>query len=58
MRKVVPASTPNLIARINFNEGSGNRSANHAAVGGNAWAQGCAATTITWGKGSKIHLQN
>jgi len=52
MRKILASSTPNLIGRINFDEGSGQRSQNYTSIGGGAWAHAGGAT-INWGLVSK-----
>lgn len=52
MRKILSISTPNLVARINFGEGSGARSHNYASIAGGAWGAGGGATQI-WGLVSK-----
>ena len=52
MRKIVPIATTGLVGRVNFAEGSGERSTNFTSVGGNAWAEAGGAT-ISWGLVSK-----
>jgi hypothetical protein len=47
-RKILPIATPTLISRVNFGEGSGEKSVNLSSVGGNAWASAGGAS-INWG---------